>query len=420
MKRFNSTMILALLVSMAAWAQSSTNWVPIYKWSGSSISCPDQSVRNDLAKKAEKGDVSAQDALGSLDLSTCTGENDPAKGIELLQRAAAKGSVHAQLVLGAAYREGKSVPKDVKIAISWFEKAADTGDARARNDLGIFYLGNGAVKDESRAAKDFLFAAEHDLPEAEYNVATMYDEGHGVEQSYELARKWYLKASEHRDAAAEYRLGMLCEQGLGGGINQADAMRWFKQAADHGSEDAQVRLGLKSASQSLSLESGYFQYSIGLAMLNGKGVTKDETKAAGFLKKSAELGYPPAMVELGQLFASGRGVAKDEAKAVDYYQQAITRDAKYALAYNELAWVYVTSEDAKRRNPLRALEYATRAVELSEGKDSAFLDTLAHAYFQSGDINKSVEIETKAAALAPKDDFIQKTLLEYKNAAPKH
>ena len=58
----------------AAWAQSSTTWFPIYEWSSSSISCPDQSARDGLAKKAEKGDVGAQETLGSLSLSTCSGE----------------------------------------------------------------------------------------------------------------------------------------------------------------------------------------------------------------------------------------------------------------------------------------------------------------------------------------------------------
>jgi TPR repeat protein len=410
-------MVLALLSPMMAWGQSSTQWLPIYQSSGSTINCPSDSERAELAHKAEKGDATAQDALGGIHLSTCPGKNDKAQGIELLQLAAAKGNVHAQVRLGEAYRAGNSVQKNIKTAISWLEKAATTGDAHAQNDLGVIYVGNeGVSKDTGRAVQYFSSAAEQDLPEAQYNLAAMYDQGLGLEQNYELARKWYVKAAQRQNGAAQYRLGMMYEQGLGVSKNQEEAMRWFKLAANHGSEDAQVRLGMKSPSEAHSIESGYFQYIVGQSMLSGKGVQKDEARGVAFLQKSAEAGYPPAMVALAHLFTEGKSVAKDEAKAVDYYQQAIARDPKYALAYNGLAWLYVTTQDAKLHEPQRALENATKAVALSDGNNASMLDTLAHAYFQTGNIDKAVEIESTAAALAPSDSFIQKTLAEYKNA----
>ncbi|HET8965564.1 MAG TPA: hypothetical protein VFN20_05080, partial [Candidatus Acidoferrum sp.] len=61
-------------------------------------------------------------------------------------------------------------------------------------------------------------------------------------------------------------------------------------------------------------------------------------------------------------------------------------------------------------------ELATKAVELSNKREGASLDTLAHAYFELGELDLALENEQLAAKMAPKDEFIQKTLAEYKAA----
>lgn len=416
MKIIWSSVLFVLLVHMAL-AQDSHPWHPIMQHSGSMLNCPDEKMRSELSRKADKGDVDAEDLLGRVNLSTCLGDNNVARGLELLERAAQKGNVHAAVALADAYRSGKSGPPDAQKAASWDQKAAERGDARAQNDLGIAYhSGAGVSKDDVRAAELFRAAAEQNLTEAEYNLGTMCDLGLGIAQNYQDARKWYLKAAKHDNALAEYRLGMLLEQGLGGEKDSATAMTWFKKAAEHGSEDAQVRIGQKRLSEAKTVDSGYFQYAIGMQMLTGNGVKKDEAHAVAFLEKSAEAGFPPAMTQLGRMFANGQSVPKDEMKARKYFEQAIARDDQYYVAYNSLAWLYVTAEDVKLRDPQKALEYAQKAVTLTSEHNAAELDTLAHAYFQLSNIDKAIETESKAAALAPTDDFIQKTLQEYKGA----
>ncbi len=417
MKKAGFAVVIALFAGVTVRGQSSPTWVPVSRWSNTAFHCPKEGALLELARRAETGDVGAQDIVGTFNVSMCPGEKDAARGMALLERAAGEGNVHAQLTLGEAWRDRKSGQKDEKKAASWFEKAATSGDARSQNNLGVAYqVGQGVKKDASRAVKLFQSAAEQGLPEAKYNLATMLDRGQGVARSYILARKWYSEAAEHNDAAAEYRLAMLWEKGLGGDQDPEQAMQWLKRAAGHGSEEAQVRLGQKQAFETHTVESGFNEYSAGMAMLQAKDVRVGQALALSFLQKSAKMGYSKANFQLGRMFETGEGVQKDEAQALEYYERAIAHDSQDFASYNHIAWICVASKNSKIRNPQKALQYATKAVELTGGQSANELDTLAHAYFLTGDIDKALETEAKAASLAPTDESIQKTLAEYKRA----
>lgn len=70
---------------------------------------------------------------------------------------------------------------------------------------------------------------------------------------------------------------------------------------------------------------------------------------------------------------------------------------------NELAWFLLTDEQIEQRNPQVARGLAQRAVDLTESKDASILDTLARAHFDCGDVDKAVEVQTKAVAQAESD-----------------
>jgi TPR repeat protein len=413
-------LVLTILLCAESWAQPASHWsATSRKWSGYSVLCLDEEARTKLAGRAEYGDVAAQDTLGSLYLSRCQGMFDPAKAIPLLERAAAQGNTHAQFGLAEAYTRGDGVPPDLKIAASWYEKAAAQGNARAQNNLGLAYeSGNGVTKDLARAATLFQAAAEQDLPQAAFNLAIMFDLGFGVKQDYAAARKWYQLAAERKDADAEYRLSVFLDQGLGGERAPVAALRWLKRAAEDGSADAQIKLGLKQPDvpQDPAKE---MQYEVASALLAGKGGAADAARAHKILDELVASGYHPALYMLGRMYSTGLGVSKDEAKGLEYYEQAITKDPEDYVTLNNIAWLCVTADDPKLHNPQKALQYAIRAVQLSGGKEPAELDTLAHAYFATGDIDKALEIEGKALALKPESELYQKVLAEYRAAKAK-
>ena len=59
--------------------------------------------------------------------------------------------------------------------------------------------------------------------------------------------------------------------------------------------------------------------SLGVMLLNGKGVTKDEAEAAQVLRKAVGLNNARAYYVLGIMTSQGLGVEKDEAEAARLY-----------------------------------------------------------------------------------------------------
>ena len=86
---------------------------------------------------------------------------------------------------------------------------------------------------------------------------------------------------------------------------------------------------------------------------------------------------------------------------------------------NQIAWGLVDPEveRAERHLPL-ALRAAEAAVEITEEKDGAILDTLARVHFWKGDYTKALEIQRKAVEVA--DERMKPSLLgavaEYEKA----
>jgi hypothetical protein len=119
----------------------------------------------------------------------------------------------------------------------------------------------------------------------------------------------------------------------------------------------------------------------------------------------------------------------DDADKTLAYAKCLTEKvyADDAERLNEVAWTIVNP--MARREPdaklvRLALSAARRADELAQSKDAAIADTLARAYFDSGDVNKALEHQERAMRLATgtalvKDPGLRSRLQEYRKAAGK-
>jgi hypothetical protein len=94
-------------------------------------------------------------------------------------------------------------------------------------------------------------------------------------------------------------------------------------------------------------------------------------------------------------------------------------------ALNNYPWTLLTCEPEDLRDPQTALPVAKRAVAMTEEKNFNNLDTLALAYFMTGDAAKAVETQERAVSLLPPEESPLRTELEtslakYRAALPEH
>ena len=90
---------------------------------------------------------------------------------------------------------------------------------------------------------------------------------------------------------------------------------------------------------------------------------------------------------------------QEEPEAIRLYQQVLSLQPDHAASLNNLAWTFLTSGDPKLRNTSEALSMAQKAVRLQASVDH--LDTLAEAYFQSGQPIEAIQTIRRAILITP-------------------
>ncbi|MGE0193255.1 MAG: redoxin family protein [Planctomycetota bacterium] len=79
---------------------------------------------------------------------------------------------------------------------------------------------------------------------------------------------------------------------------------------------------------------------------------------------------------------------------------------------NRIAWWIVDTKDLEPRDLDLAQSLAEKACELAEHKDPSILDTLAHVHHARGELDKAIELQTKAVELAAGNERLQKQMVK--------
>jgi tetratricopeptide (TPR) repeat protein len=144
-----------------------------------------------LTKKANAGDVRAQNQLGVMYAEGNGVAKDAAKAMQLFRKAVALGHSDAQYNLGSMYDNGEGVAKDVIKAVEWYQKSAAQGHSDAQFSLALAYAeGKGVPKDAAVAVTWLQKSAAQGHSFAQHYLSLMYALGEGVVLDMVLAHAW--------------------------------------------------------------------------------------------------------------------------------------------------------------------------------------------------------------------------------------
>ena len=164
-----------------------------------------------LRRAAAGGHVEAMSGLGTLLLTRPRGMLDSEEGARLLLAAARAGDDRAVLEIGRLYSKIKTHVPESDVggyeAIRWLRKAAELGQGEALYQMGRLYLRGRAVPQDPRQAYAWMLkAADAGHHDAQYTLSCMYQFGHGVRKEEDEARKWLELAGEQGNAFATKKL----------------------------------------------------------------------------------------------------------------------------------------------------------------------------------------------------------------------
>lgn len=130
------------------------------------------------------------------------------------------------------------------------------------------------------------------------------------------------------------------------------------------------------------------QFELGIRLLGGQGLEKDEMMAAVWLQRAAGQNHLDAMNAMGTLYETGTAVEPDAKQAVAWYRKAA--DYGHPLAQLNLAECYELGKGVEK-DPQQAVEWLRKAAY----QDLPGAQALYAWKLESGD---SIEKNTKEAA----------------------
>lgn len=90
----------------------------------------------------------------------------------------------------------------------------------------------------------------------------------------------------------------------------------------------------------------------------------------------------------------------NSSEALNHWRKALAIEPKRSSALVGLAWLLATTPDPALRNGTEAVELASKAQDLSTGRDPIVLDTLAAAYAENGQFLRALTFANRAFDLA--------------------
>ncbi|MDE6012824.1 MAG: sel1 repeat family protein [Prevotella sp.] len=281
-------------------------------------------------KAAKQGEVGAIYYYGYLMFNGQGIVQDKKGGIKLLQSAADKNFTMAYYRLGRIYYDGDGIDQDYEKAVEYLRKAAERKNYNAKWLLGLCYLnGNGVKQDYYFATQLLADAAPSHQKEfkqllADDNDGTFTQYLYGlkkyyVEKDYDSAISYFKKVDKAKNVAGKTMLAVCYANEDYAKHNAKKAVKTLNQVSDYPIAD----------------------YYLSSLLETGTGTDIDEKRALSLLTNAAENGVADAQCKLGDKYMEGKGVTKDLSKAAKLYLQAEAQGHLTPESAQKLAECYV-------------------------------------------------------------------------------
>lgn len=147
------------------------------------------------------------------------------------------------------------------------------------------------------------------------------------------------KAASEGNVPAQYNLGVACLEGLGVSRDYRKAARWFQVAAAQSDTRAQFRLGQM--------------------ILRGQGMEKDAARAFQWFAKAAADGHPRAQSHVGAMYVRGIGVERNEIEARRWLEAAAQQGEPESQV--DLAIMHMLGMGTLAKDPKAAVHWLREA-----------------------------------------------------------
>ena len=251
---------------------------------------------------------------------------------------------------------------------------------------------------EAAASFEKAIALDENDIESHYNLGLILSETQQNPESLEAALEHFRKAIkiQPRFAEAHFSIGnALYRQG-----KVDDAIASFRQAIASDPKHARACNNLAS-------------------LLGTKG-EKDEPMRLYTQAVNIDPNYIEAYRNLAEaLLKSGNGPA-----ALQVWKTALERNPNDLPTLYRLSWIMATHPDPAMRRTFEPVDLAKRGMELTQGKEPAFLDALAAAYAQTGRFSEAKDLVKRAIEIlpagstSPQADILRTRLAAYEDEKP--